>query len=239
MKVHGLPLTSFLLLLVGQTTLAVKKEDFKTCSQSGFCRRGRALASRAREAETWNSPYSIDPTSIAIHENEASVTAAVRSALYPDVKFGLDVRIQEDGVVRVRMDEVGGLRKRYDEAARWALAEEPTINKEIRWWTGQKDLKAQYGGDVEVVVEYEPLRVVLYRGGVEQVVINGRGLLHMEHFRVKEEEVAAQEGEDGQEVLSVKPTAWFEGDVQDALWEETFSKWTDSKPKGRSSISLC
>lgn len=232
MRVHGLTLSG-LLLLVGQTALAVKKEDFKTCSQSGFCRRGRALASRARDGgSSWSSPYSIDPSTIVIHETEASFTAAVKSALYPDIKFGLDVRIQEDGVVRVRMDEVGGLRKRYDEAARWALVAEPAISREIRWWTGLKDAKAQYGGDVEMVVEFDPLRVVLRRGGVEQVVVNGRGLLHMEHFRNKEEPVAVPEGSEEQAVLSANSAAWFEGDEPDAYWEESFSKWTDSKPKG-------
>jgi alpha 1,3-glucosidase len=30
----------------------------------------------------------------------------------------------------------------------------------------------------------------------------------------------------------IKPNVWFEGDTEDALWEETFSTWTDSKPKG-------
>ena len=87
------------------------------------------------------------------------------------------------------------------------------------------------------MVEYEPLRVVLRRAGVEQVVINGRGLLHMEHFRNKEP-VVETEGEEGQEVLSVSPNAWFEGEVQDAFWEESFLKWTDSKPKGKLSIFL-
>lgn len=232
----------FTLLLVNQSW-AFKAHDFKTCAQSGFCRRGRALSARAKEAKTsWVSPYSVDPSSIGISTNQAVFTAAVKSSLYPDIHFGLEVRIQEDGVARVRMDEVGGLRKRYDEAASWSLVTEPSISKKIKWSQGKKDIRAVYGEkkDIEVVVAYAPLRVSLLRNGKEQVVLNGQGLLHMEHFRTKEVAVEESEveggGEGGETQVVIKaenPRAWFEGDTEDALWEETFSSWTDSKPKGR------
>src|ERR1700723_1203158 len=108
---------ALLLLLSLPTISAVKSGDFKTCSQSAFCRRGRALAVRASEnAGIWKSPYSLDSSSITIAADQASFTAGVNSELYPDVKFELDVRIHDDGVVRVRMDEREGLFKRYDEA---------------------------------------------------------------------------------------------------------------------------
>ena len=233
------------LLLVNESS-AFKAHDFKTCSQSGFCRRGRALSARAKEAKSsWVSPYSVDPSSVNISPNQAVFTAAVQSSLYPDIKFGLEVRIQDDGVARVRMDEVGGRRKRYDEAAAWALISEPVVSKAIKWTTGKKDTRAVYGDkkDIEVVVAHQPLRISLLRNGKEQVVINGQGLLHMEHFRNKIEpansteepvpEEGAEGGEESQTVLKVdNPRAWFEGDTEDALFEETFSSWTDSKPKG-------
>ncbi|KAG6865118.1 hypothetical protein C0991_005018 [Blastosporella zonata] len=240
------------LLLAVPTTLSLKTQDWKTCSQSGFCRRGRALSARAKEAGLqWNSPYSLDPSSIAIATDQATFTAGVKSSLYPDVNFGLELRVHDDGVVRVRMDEVGGLRKRYDEAASWALIAEPIISKDIKWKAGKKDIRAVYGQkkENEVVVTFEPLRVALLRNGKEQVVINGQGLLHMEHFRNKAPEVthteepAPQEGEGGeaQVVIQAEKTnihAWFEGESEDAYWEETFSSWTDSKPKGPESLSI-
>ncbi|KAL0072619.1 glucosidase II [Marasmius tenuissimus] len=249
------------LLLTAPDVLAVKSHDFKTCSQSGFCRRGRALSSRAKEASTsWKSPYTVDPSSISISSEQAVVKAAVKSSLYPDIKFGLEVRVHDDGVVRVRMDEVDGLRKRYDEATSWALVAEPTISKTISWTKGKKDTRAVYGTkkEIEVVVQYEPLKVSLLRNGKEQVVLNGQGLLHMEHFRVKEEpkveekkdEEAKPEGEIAldagseqapiqvEETKPVNPRAWFEGDSEDAYWDESFSSWTDSKPKGPESLSI-
>jgi mannosyl-oligosaccharide alpha-1,3-glucosidase len=233
MKVHGFT-SALALLLLFRPISAVKVEDFKQCSQSGFCRRGRALAERAHDnAASWSSPYSIDPTSIVISSGEAAFKASVKSSLYPEIKFGLDVRLQEDGVVRVRMDEIDGLRKRYDEAANWALVSEPEINRSIKWNVAKESISAKYGDGFEMVIEFQPLRVLLRKDGKEQIVVNGRGLLHMEHFRNKEEPVETPEGAEGEQVvMKANSVAWFEGEEPDAYWEESFSKWTDSKPKG-------
>jgi alpha 1,3-glucosidase len=244
MKVLLSALSASLLLFSSiPTAVSFKAGDFKTCSQSGFCRRGRALAARAKDnVDGWRSPYSVDARSLLLTSGRASLSAAVKSALYPDVKFKLEVRVHDDGVVRVRMDEVDGLKKRYDEASKWALAAEPSVGTHIEWKAGASDVRAKFGKKLEheVVVEFEPLRVVLKKDGKEQVVVNGRGLLHMEHYRNKavvEEEPkveAAEEGAEAQQVLNVvaNPNTWFEGDSEDAHWEETFGSWTDSKPKG-------
>ncbi|PFH44771.1 glycoside hydrolase family 31 protein [Amanita thiersii Skay4041] len=252
---------SLLLLGGGNPALAFKEHDFKKCDQSGFCRRGRDLAARAREAKsTWKSPYSISSSSVQVQASgNAVLTADVKSALYPDIRFQLDVRVHDDGVVRVRMDEVGGLKKRYDEAAAWALVAEPIISKSVKWKSGKKDARATFGNnkEYEVVVQYQPLRVSLLRSGKEQVVLNGQGLLHMEHFRNKPQKVESSEtssqadatatpesGEGGDQVAlqapppPVNPNAWFEGDKEDGWWEETFGSHTDTKPKGPESLSL-
>ncbi|KAF9816794.1 hypothetical protein IEO21_03874 [Rhodonia placenta] len=238
-------LSSLLVLVAVPAALAVKTQDFKTCTQAAFCRRGRALSARAQENPSWSSPYSIDPSTISVLPGQASFTAGVKSLLYPDVKFGLDVRVHKDGVVRVRMDEVNGLRKHYDEAASWALIAEPDISPEIKWSVGKSDVRAVYGDkkDIEVVVAFQPLKVTLLRDGKEQVVLNGRGLLHMEHFRTKEsaEEklpVEQPQGDDSQVVMQVNSRAWFEGETEDGYWEEQFGSWTDTKPKGPESLSI-
>ncbi|KAF8904918.1 alpha-glucosidase [Mucidula mucida] len=232
------PIGILILALLTDEVRAVKTNDFKTCDKSGFCRRGRALSARAKEAgSSWRSPYSVDSSSIAISPEEAAATALVKSSLYPDINFELDVRVHDDGVVRVRMDEKDGLRKRYDEAASWALVSEPAISKDVHWVAGKKDLKATYG-DVSVIVGYAPLTVTLLRNSKPQIVLNGEGLLHMEHFRTQAEEIKA-DGEEAQIVVEVEnPRAWFEGAEEDALWEEKFNTWTDSKPKGPESFSI-
>lgn len=227
-----------LLVLYVQIAVALKTEDWKKCSDSGFCRRGRALAARAETSSDWRSPYSVDLQSVSISSNEASITAGVKSSIYPDVRFRLDVNVLEDGVVRVRVDEVDGLRQRYNEAASWALISQPEVSNNIKWTAGKKDVRVIYGEkkDITVVINYEPLKVSLLRGGKEEVILNGDGLLHLEHFRKKPEAEPAKvegstEGEQAQETVHINPAAWFEGEP-DALWQETWRTWTDSKPKG-------
>ncbi|KAI0644926.1 alpha-glucosidase [Trametes meyenii] len=246
-------LSTLLVLAALPAALAVKTHDFKTCSQAGFCRRGRALSARAAENPSWKSPYSVDASSVTLSPDQASFTAAVKSSLYPEVNFGLDVRIHEDGVVRVRLDEIDGLRKRYDEAASWALLEAPKVSNAIQWLVARDSVRAKYGPkkDVEVAVTFEPLKITLSRSGKEQVVLNGRGLLHMEHYRTKEsteggqiEEPAQLEDnpnvDNSQTVLgqAQSDTAWFEGEGEDGWWEETFNGFTDTKPRGPESLSL-
>ncbi|KAF8320449.1 alpha-glucosidase [Clavulina sp. PMI_390] len=240
--------TTLLLAALVQPLLAAKDHDFKKCHQSGFCKRGRALSERAYAAgKSWSSPYSIDSTALSFSPSHASFTAPVKSSLYPDIRFELKVSILEDGIARVTMDEVNGLRQRYNEAAKWALLTEPQLKdaSSVKWeQLGNNGRKAVYDG-VELRIQYSPLSISLWRDGREEILLNGRGLLHMEHFRSKETISPPPEGqsEEGQAVLEdesskVKPTAWFEGDMEESYWEETWSTWTDSKPKGPESLSI-
>jgi len=230
------------LLLLSAEAFAVKRHDFKTCDQSGFCKRGRALAKRAELSSTWKSPYSIDPSSVAISAQKSTFTASVLSSLYPEIKFELDVRAHADGTFRIRMDEVDGLRKRYDETSKWALVREPTLSQNITWKQTKKDMKAVNAKTgVELRVHFEPLRIVLLRNGKEEVVMNGKGLLHMEHFRLKhqpadvERTVRAEgQSEGGDQVVMeshANPREWFEGE-EAPVWEESFGGNTDTKPRG-------
>jgi mannosyl-oligosaccharide alpha-1,3-glucosidase len=240
-----------LLALLAATSIigtgAFKSQDFKTCSQSGFCRRGRALAERAGASKNWQSPYVVDANTVAISSDKSAFTASVRSSLYPDIKFQLDLSILEDGVIRAQMDEVDGLRKRYDEASSWALISKPPLSKSIQWTKGSNEIHAKYGEkkEIEARVSFSPFRISLLRNGKEEILVNGDGLFHMEHFRTKPEPPAASsseetseepatDGESAQKVIEkpARPQAWFEGEDEDAWWEETFSSWTDSKPKG-------
>ncbi|KAJ7821543.1 hypothetical protein B0H14DRAFT_3471443 [Mycena olivaceomarginata] len=126
-------------------------------------------------------------------------------------------------------------------AASWALIAEPKISQDITWTAGKKDIRAKYGNN-EVVVAFEPLTVSLLRGGKPQVVLNGRGLLHMEHFRnkkveeTKTEEAAPAPGEGAED--AAEQVVFQAGAEPEDDWEERFSTWTDSKPKGPESLPI-
>ncbi|KDN37171.1 hypothetical protein RSAG8_10303, partial [Rhizoctonia solani AG-8 WAC10335] len=233
-----------LLAALAEVAFGVKHHDFKSCSQSGFCRRGRAIAKRAEDAgANWASPYTIDTTNLRISPDRSKITMPVNSSIHPDVKFQLSVVVHEDGTARVRMDEVGGLKKRYEGAADWALASTPET-RGVDWKPVDGGVEGTWDG-VLLRVTYEPLLIELIRDGRVEMSVNGQGLLHMEHFRNKPEpkpEETIAEGTEGEQKVIKEPepkiNAWFEGETEDSYWEETFNSWTDSKPKGPESFSL-
>lgn len=229
---------------------AVKSEDFKTCSQSSFCRRLRSIGTRQAEAgSSFTSPYSLGSESSAT--DKASWTFPLQSALYPDVGFELKLDILEkgNGIARVRVDEVGSKSqwKRYDESAKYALLEaEPGLASRSSVSVESPSARVtviKYGpaeARLSLEVEHSPFKITQLRAGKAQFILNDRGLFHMEHYRTKEEQEAAQvKAEQGEEqaVFSTGDQVdrkWFEGEPDSELFEEKFRKWTDSKPKGGS-----
>ncbi|BGP24904.1 alpha 1,3-glucosidase, glycoside hydrolase family 31 protein [Rhodotorula toruloides] len=238
---------AFLVIQSLPTSTAVKRHDFKTCDQSGFCKRNRALADRAGQAGTsWQSPYELQ----APEFSRGSFRAAVSNALFPQIKFSLEVRFQHDGTARVLMDEVDGLRQRYNEAAKWTLGGEPAVEEnDGRYETDVKETFATikyHGGHNEARIDYKPLTITFFRHGQPHIVLNERKLFNMEHFRVKTvgnqpEELVVEDPEHPDEQLVVVQNEAFPGflpPTEDGMWEETFNGKTDSKPKGPESLSL-
>ena len=232
---------------------AVKKHDWKTCSQAGFCRRNRALADRASEHKaSWTSPYSIQGTPSF---SQGVYQATLANALFPDISFSLELRVQEDSTVRILVDEVNGLQQRYNEAASWTLLKEPRV--EVNDQAFKTDINARsssitYGnGSNRVSIQHSPILITFYRDDQPHVVLNERGLFNMEHFRKKTIE-APKESDKPDEILSdTQPDAQtvlqdtkddkfalFLDKSEDGLWEETFGGRKDTKPKGPESLSL-
>jgi alpha 1,3-glucosidase len=257
-------LPALLPLAAATVAFAVKTEDFKRCDQASFCRRLRSLAPRqAAAAEgSWASPYRITGHGALVATGEEpdeppSIVFPVRSALLAEgeAAFELKLDVLADGIVRVRLDEVGGLRQRYDEAARWALVD-GALGRRASFDLNTDDhstnvtFTSSFDGAQRLELTHEPLRLALFRAdrSEPELVLNGRGLLHIEHFRphptagASPAEPLAAAGEQGQTVLEPLAAAsppvdrsWFEGPKDEwerDLWEEKWKTWTDSKPKG-------
>ncbi|SGY21788.1 BQ5605_C016g08274 [Microbotryum silenes-dioicae] len=231
--------------------IAVKKQDFKTCEQSGFCNRNRQLADRAIDASsTWKSPYSIaSPPRF----EAGRYIASVKNALFPLIGFRLEIRFQNDGLARVIVDEVDGLRQRYNETASWALVQEPVLDLDDAHYSVEIDAKQStisYGPpqhDQQVQVQHDPLLITFLRDGQPHILLNERGLFNMEHFRVKpiagqdQGEVVIQDPDHPTEQTVIVPDKAYPGFLptsDDGMWEESFNGKQDSKPKGPESLSL-
>jgi alpha 1,3-glucosidase len=221
-------------------TLGVKHEDFKTCSQSSFCRRLRSIGTRQSEApKTFSSPYSLGQPIAST--NEASWTWPLQSGLYPGISFELrvDVLAEGDGIVRVRADEVGSSTpwKRYNETAKWVLVDKnPAISTSsaVKLLSSRGVDTITYNDGLSIQVERSPFKLTQLRNGKPEIVLNDRSLFHMEHFRNKELEKQEEILSEGEQVVlkgGEMDRSWFEEHDKD-MFEEKFRSWTDSKPKG-------
>ncbi|WWC60829.1 uncharacterized protein I303_103405 [Kwoniella dejecticola CBS 10117] len=228
-------------------TVGVKEEDFKKCSQSSFCRRLRSIASKqeAAPSRTFSSPYTLaSPQAVG----EGSWKWPLTSSLYPEIQFELQVDIlaDGDGIARIRIDEIDTKTqfKRYNETAKWALVDpNPPLSSSASIKTASGKSTISYGptsSKLSLEIQHSPLKISQLRNGKPEIVFNERSLFHMEHFRNKEviktEEIL---GDSEQMVLKgdEQDRSWFEESDVDAF-QETWKRWTDSKPKGPEGFSL-
>ena len=234
----------------------VKHENFKTCDQSGFCKRNRALADEATsKGASWASPYWLDAKSLTIKDGQ--VTGTILKALEgstEEVKFPLVVSFLKSGSVRVTLDEEkrqkGAVELRYDskarkerynEASKWAIVGGLELDKSAKGTTEKGSTVVRFGpdGSYEAVIHYSPFHVDFLKDGHAHIKLNDHGLMNMEQWRPKVEkpkEEPKEEPKEGEEPKQAKVT---EAVVDESTWwEESFGGNTDSKPKGPESVGL-
>ncbi|EPQ26732.1 uncharacterized protein PFL1_05711 [Pseudozyma flocculosa PF-1] len=169
------------------------------------------------------------------------------------------------------MDQVGqrfGDWKRYDQAHQWGVDQMPELANGPGETQVEVDAAAgvttvHYGPDLSraIRIQHRPVKIEVLRDGVVQVVLNERGLLHMEHFRKKPQTFPTVKTEGSADepkqvvfearkrsILSspqaseldeqlVSQWAGFE-EEDSGEWEETWAGRRDSKPKGPEGLSL-
>lgn len=232
-------------------TASVKHENFKTCNQSGFCKRNRAFADTAQQlSSSWQSPYKLDPASITFNKGQLSATVLKKINDNDEVRLPLTVTFLESGTARFTLDEEkrqkGDIelrhdskarKQRYNEAEKWAIVGglDVSTGAAISSEVDEGLTKVVYGpgGKFEAVIQHSPLAVDFKRDGKTQIKFNDRGLLNLEHWRPKIEK-EKKEGEEGAaEEATPEPT-----EDDSTWWEESFGGNTDSKPRGPESIAL-
>lgn len=223
----------------------MKHENFKTCEQSGFCKRNRAYADSAAATTSWQAPYQIavDTIKLAKGQLHATLIKTINSN-GETVNLPLTVSFLQSGTARLTLDEEkrqkgdielrhdSKIRKeRYNEAEAWAIVGGLGLSPDAKIASQDKDTTVvKYGTkqELEAVISHKPFGVEFRRDGEVQVVFNGRGLLNMEHWRPKIE-VEKKEGEE--EVAAT-------GEDESTWWDESFGGNTDTKPRGPESVAL-
>lgn len=220
--------------------LAVDRSNFKTCEQSGFCRRQRRL-------QPGNSPYRALLESLELGPDVARIQLVNEATQVPLL---LEVWGLSGNITRLRISELAPLRPRF-QVPDVLVGEPPAERLEV---TGRDEgtLELSLGpGGHRLLVTERPFRLDLLRQRELLCSVNARGLLVFEHQRRRRdsdppkdppgEEGAAQEGpEDGAGApRSEKPEEPpAEPEEEPGAWEETFKTHTDSKPYGPTSVGL-
>nr|CDJ92585.1 unnamed protein product [Haemonchus contortus] len=161
------------LLLLASVT-AVKREDFKTCDQSGFCKRQRGAK---------DTGYEVLPESVKVDNN---YLAAVLQN--PQNKLALRLWGLKDSSVQLRIDETdAAIRGRFfpqhalnGQPEKLPFSDVSVRSDSVHVTTGDKKLK--------VVITFKPFVVELYDENSELIAqVNRDGKLMVEEYRLKEE----------------------------------------------------
>ncbi|XP_071657657.1 neutral alpha-glucosidase AB isoform X1 [Patagioenas fasciata] len=239
--------------------LAVDRSNFKTCEQSGFCRRQRAIP-------PGRSPYRALLDSLQLLPDAARIQLLNEATKVP---LMLELRGLRGNITRIRITELNPPRPRF-EVPDVLMDEIPAEPLEVLGRDGDTlELSLGPGGPHRLLVTGSPFRMDLLRGRRLLCSVNARGLLVFEHQRQRPHSLMDIGGWVGR--AWDKISALFHRDPpQDApqdppsengatnedgatggadekppdneeepgAWEETFKTHTDSKPYGPMSVGL-
>ncbi|KAF2826977.1 hypothetical protein CC86DRAFT_350180 [Ophiobolus disseminans] len=236
--------------------VTVKHENFKTCDQSGFCKRNRAFADQVSAASSYTSPYAIVAPSVTFKKGqlEAIVLKTVKES-GERVPLPLTITFLESGVARVTLDEEKrakgqvelrhdskARKERYNEAGQWALVGglHPAEGAALVETTDAGYTKVVYGkgGSHQAIIRHSPFSIEFQRDGETQVRFNERGFMNMEHWRAKVEKPVEEKKEGEEEKKEEEKSEEPQGEDESTWWEETFGGNTDSKPRGPEAVAL-
>jgi alpha 1,3-glucosidase len=246
----------------------VKHDNFKTCDQSGFCKRNRQFADDVSASSSWTSPYVLDPATVTFKNGQLdAIVLKTLKGGEDKVRLPLTVTFLESGVARVTLDEEkrakGDIdlrhdskarKERYNEAGQWALVGglKPSSGAAFSPEAENGYTKVVYGKGSKhtAVIRHAPFGIEFQRDGETQVKFNERGFMNVEHWRAKvetpqeekkegEEEVK-EEVKEGvkEEVKEEEKKVEEPGEDESTWWDESFGGNTDSKPRGPEAVAL-
>ncbi|KAH9423409.1 hypothetical protein DERP_003688 [Dermatophagoides pteronyssinus] len=199
---------------------AVDKSNFKTCEQSGFCKRNRNLQPKPERFQL------LDSENIVPDSDMKSVSFQLKN-----IDTGIIYQAQLQSILdgqtfRFRVDEIDSPKKRFDPSelvlmpnikpAKISIVDQSTNGFTVETIDEKNHQKNR------VIIQANPFRLDIYSGNDLVMVVNQRGLFNFEHYRRK-----PQEGEEDPNT-----------DCTEMCWEETFKGSTDSKPNGPMSLGM-
>ncbi|XP_059481190.1 neutral alpha-glucosidase AB [Neocloeon triangulifer] len=199
----------------------VDRTNFKSCDQSSFCRRYRAM-------KKGESPYQLLLNTVKEGESDLQISLMnIKNAIH----FTLKLTALENHNFRLQIDEAQPIKERYK--VDFALNGEPPTRKlEVTERTAESITVAN--GPNKAVLHASPFKIDLYSGKRLAISLNAQGLFKFEHYRQKTNIPAPAEGEEA--VEAPQPVDDVESDI--GAWEENFKSHHDQKPHGPSAVGM-
>ncbi|CAF1002078.1 unnamed protein product [Adineta steineri] len=208
-------LISLILLLNISFIENVDRNNFKTCEQSAFCR-------RQRKYKPDTTPYEVDLSSMKTITN-GHLQFSLLNTLKSHVKLQLDLYTLQHNSLRVKINEINPVRKRY-EVERVLVSEPKLVNVNITK-SDNNQIEGRFDKTARFILNAKPFRLDLFTNDIFVMSVNSKNMFNFEHYRKK----PASDG---------APAENNAEDNEDGMWEETFKSHHDSKPHGPSSIGI-
>ncbi|KAH9308324.1 hypothetical protein KI387_036235, partial [Taxus chinensis] len=189
-----------------------KKEEFRNCNQTPFCKQGRARKAHTSNLKAFDVSLQDGALLARLEPRAPEDSNNVTPSLI------LEISVYHDGILRFKVDEepAEGKRKRFevpdvllkdvDNSKLWLQKVKQEQNKE-----GGLSSVFYLAAGHEAVLQHDPFEIYVRKGKERLISFNSKGLFHFEQLRQKNEE---------------------------ENWEESFRSHTDSRPHGPQSISL-
>ena len=162
---------------------AVDKSNFKTCEQSGFCKRNRNLQPKPERFQL------LDSENIVPDSDMKSISFQLKN-----IDTGIIYQAQLQSILagqtfRFRVDEIDSPKKRFDPSelvlmpnfkpAKISIVDQSTNGFTVETIDEKNHQKNR------VIVQANPFRLDIYSGNDLVMVVNQRGLFNFEHYRRK------------------------------------------------------
>ncbi|XP_061690895.1 neutral alpha-glucosidase AB isoform X1 [Syngnathoides biaculeatus] len=226
-------------------TLAVERANFKTCDQSAFCKRQRAL-------NPGESPYR------ALLETMELTNTRLTLQLKNDknkVRLLLELYRLQGNITRVKINELKPLKPRYEVPD--VLIREPPTEPLSLLSQDENGVVLSLGAESQrVIVSVRPFRLDIMEGRDVLLSLNSRGLLAFEHLRMRKDtfsflitstlaslwnivkSVFSRQADREAEDADLEDEAISNESEEEGMWDETFKSFTDSKPNGPTAVGL-
>ncbi|KAL1417297.1 hypothetical protein MTO96_027023 [Rhipicephalus appendiculatus] len=214
-----------LFVVLGHVSL-VDRSNFKSCNDSGFCKRNR-------NTKPGESPYNVELSTVKSTSSSRVEADVINS------KNGVVLRLElialEEGVLRMRLNEKQSAVARFEpKEALLDNIRESDLHLESK---DDSSFTVTFGKH-RAIVRATPLVVEVYSNGQLVLVANARGLLRFEHYRPRgSSNDAGEPAGDNQNEAEKEDSPKADEDMEGA-WEETFKGHTDSKKHGPMSVGL-